>query len=690
MTVLVNNRCLHLCLQKYQPRNSILQQLYNNFIEAQKLGPNKQGNDLLLHARVKVFEFLKSKMQCSLGVNDSALASINALLKENSMISEKFSQECVWTFKCSSCGYTQVDRHTKLVVTFPNTTDDFTMPSGVFERACYKCKATGGRSQLELKRLPPCVMAHFVEGVKNKDFLKNGFVCQGKEYELCQLIQYKKNPDHFIAWIRNGNGTHWAKVDDTKNVVCKWRKGHPSFPLDQLHIAVWQRAKIYQRKSLSVESVATALAETKILESRVVKASSTVGLSEYLNDKLSLASLKDNRLLKNIGLSSSSSKDTWLRELSPQSNVLSSNVKMRGETNDVLPDSGKSLELEEGSGQKRKNTFEPYIPKKKRTSSTGISLSKDEEKTGTILENIRSPILANENKLTDASTSISHWKAMSRIGNDKQGVICDNQSDSGYSSPGSNGSCVSLPSNHCTKEENLILNEIIDTLDEIDIPQKKSDSLGLKSSLAVARGKTDLVGSLGHSNLSSVKKDTSFTNDLELSEYISKTNLDSCANLAAIKGMSSSDDGRDKLDSARRLEPCDFADIETVSNCGIDIMDEIDFLENMDLLNGATMEDSKTVTSREKNSSLKSVTSNEDNSVLSSSELNCVFEPLNLPELSAFMALELEMNKNSSTGHNFSCEDILEEIFPSKLLDKETCEQSSTSEFIDITEQTRV
>ena len=484
-------------------------------------------------------------------------------------------------------------------------------------------------------------------------------------------------------------GTHWAKVDDTKNVVCEWRKGHPSFPLDQLHIAVWERAKLYQRKSLSVESAATTLAETKISESKVVKASSTVGLSEYLNDKHSLVSSKDNRLLKNIGLSSSSSKDTWLRELSPQSNVLSSNVEVRGETKDVLPDSGKSLELEDGCGQKRKNSFEPYIPKKKRTSSAGISLSKNEEKTGTILENIRLPILAKENKLTDASTSLSHWKAMSRIGNDKQGVICDNQSDSGYSSPGSNGSCVSLPSNHCTKEENLILNAIIDTLDEIDIPQKKSDSLGLKSSLAVAKGKTDLVGSLGHSNLSSAKKDTSFTNDLELSEYMSKTNIDSCADLAAIKGMSSSD-GRDNLDSVRRVEsPCDFADIETVSNCGIDIVDEIDFLENMDLLNGAAMEDSKTIASREKNSSLKSVASNEDNSGLSSNELNCVFEPLNLPELSAFMELELEMNKNSSTGHNFSCEDILEEIFPSKLLDKETCEQTSTSEFI-ITEQTRV
>ena len=109
MTVLVNNRCLQLCLQKYQPKDSILQLLCSNFNEAQSLGP-KHGQKLLLDVRVKVFEFLKSKMQCSLGVNDSALASIIVLLKDNSMISEKFCQECEWVFKCSSCGYTQVDR----------------------------------------------------------------------------------------------------------------------------------------------------------------------------------------------------------------------------------------------------------------------------------------------------------------------------------------------------------------------------------------------------------------------------------------------------------------------------------------------------------------------------------------------------------------------------------------------------
>lgn len=55
-------------------------------------------------------------------------------------------------------------------------------------------------------RLAPCVMVHFAEGVKNKDFIKSGFACQGKQYELFQLIQYKKDPDHFIAWIRHRNG----------------------------------------------------------------------------------------------------------------------------------------------------------------------------------------------------------------------------------------------------------------------------------------------------------------------------------------------------------------------------------------------------------------------------------------------------------------------------------------------------
>ena len=50
------------------------------------------------------------------------------------------------------------------------------------------------------------MIAHFVEGVRKKDFMQSGFVCQGNSYQLCQVIQYKKNPDHFVAWVRNENG----------------------------------------------------------------------------------------------------------------------------------------------------------------------------------------------------------------------------------------------------------------------------------------------------------------------------------------------------------------------------------------------------------------------------------------------------------------------------------------------------
>jgi hypothetical protein len=288
---------------------------------------------------------------------------------------------------------------------------------------------------------------------------------------------------------------------------------------------------------------------------------------------------------------------------------------------------------------------------------------------------------------------------MSIVEKNKQSAVCDNQSDSGYSSPGSNNSCISLPSNHCTKEENSILNEIIDTLDEIDIPGNErfeKNSQKFDSSLK----KTDLVGSLlnslpcGQNNA----KETNF--NLELSDYISDTNDVSSG---------STRDKISELDSCRKLEsPCDFADTETVSNCGTDFMDEIDAI-GLDLLND-TREEESTIASRDSASSKQnSVNSasfpykiceancdtkfgNEFDSVLfleekkhlsekdlfvkavtpcesrtpdlSSNDMNCVFQPINLPELTAFMQLELDMKKHISNEQTFSCEDILEEMFP--------------------------
>ena len=110
MTVLVNNRCLHLCLGKLKLKDSILQTLCSKFITAQRFGPGRKGKALLNEVRVEVFELLKSKMQCELGKNDSPLVSLNLLLKDHPQISEKFMQEYQWSFRCELCGYVQINR----------------------------------------------------------------------------------------------------------------------------------------------------------------------------------------------------------------------------------------------------------------------------------------------------------------------------------------------------------------------------------------------------------------------------------------------------------------------------------------------------------------------------------------------------------------------------------------------------
>ena len=65
---------------------------------------------MLDEARNNVFDFLKPRMQCTLGVNDCSLTALSLLLKENVYISEKFMPECRWMFVCDVCGYKQINR----------------------------------------------------------------------------------------------------------------------------------------------------------------------------------------------------------------------------------------------------------------------------------------------------------------------------------------------------------------------------------------------------------------------------------------------------------------------------------------------------------------------------------------------------------------------------------------------------
>ena len=56
-------------------------------------------------------------------------------------------------------------------------------------------------------RLPPVIFAHFVDGLPESTPLGSyDFVYKGEEYKVSGVVQYKTNPNHFVAWIHDYKG----------------------------------------------------------------------------------------------------------------------------------------------------------------------------------------------------------------------------------------------------------------------------------------------------------------------------------------------------------------------------------------------------------------------------------------------------------------------------------------------------
>lgn len=383
-------------------------------------------------------------------------------------------------------------------------------------------------------------------------------------------------------------GTHWAEVDDARNIVCRWRRGHPSFPLDQLHIAIWERAKLFKGKFIPAEAAAKSPADAKrsVLENKVGvvidKKQSTVSLnvdsltkdlnSKDLNTSNSCLSRKFgsfNGLLKdNV---SNPSNTAPLRELDSVktrslleqtcSHTSASKTKNAGLTNQI------SKSKDRSPITKRKNAFEPYIPKKKRLLSNNCL----DSNMGITASNSEDTSLRSNDKITSASTAHLQSKEGVSVDNTvKQNNVCG--IDSGYSSPSSNSSCNSLPLSQSAKDDNINLLDIIHTLECIDFPNRNMhnlNSIELKSS-------QDVVGDLKNDSISCTDE-TIMPKDFGSFDNIPTTDRDHLLNGSM---------PRDVFNAGRKLEsPLDFPDIETVSNCGTDFMDDIDFVENMEFLN---------------------------------------------------------------------------------------------------------
>lgn len=92
--------------------NSVLRTLIESFNKAQELSltDREQSEQKLHYIREEVWNYLKPKMKCQRGVNDSPVTALPLLLRENGTVSEEMLQVYQWEFSCTTCGYQQVNK----------------------------------------------------------------------------------------------------------------------------------------------------------------------------------------------------------------------------------------------------------------------------------------------------------------------------------------------------------------------------------------------------------------------------------------------------------------------------------------------------------------------------------------------------------------------------------------------------
>lgn len=56
-------------------------------------------------------------------------------------------------------------------------------------------------------RMPDCIFLHFEQGLKGGTYEDLDFDGECGHYSFSQLIQYKRNPDHFVCWTKDHEGT---------------------------------------------------------------------------------------------------------------------------------------------------------------------------------------------------------------------------------------------------------------------------------------------------------------------------------------------------------------------------------------------------------------------------------------------------------------------------------------------------
>ncbi|EDO45488.1 predicted protein [Nematostella vectensis] len=216
LSLLVFNKSIKTLTSKISSSGSrlaTLQETYTKALDIMHMDQNK-ANNLLSDVRQSLWDYLKPKMKCKLGVNDSPVFALPLILRENSVTSQTCLQEYTWQFHCNECGFSEAIRRKKHVVTVPNTPGDFTLPEATFVKTCPKCGSHSQKSNLVYDKAPSVLFLHLVEGLRSEGYHDNEFNILDQRYRVTQFIQYKHNPDHFVCWTKQNNGK--VQMDGTR------------------------------------------------------------------------------------------------------------------------------------------------------------------------------------------------------------------------------------------------------------------------------------------------------------------------------------------------------------------------------------------------------------------------------------------------------------------------------------------
>ncbi|KAL4217895.1 Ubiquitin specific peptidase like 1 [Mactra antiquata] len=200
--------------------------------------------NILNDIREEVWKKLYTRLKCAKGKPESPVFAFPLLLSESTMVENLFRMEYRFIYKCRQCQYEESSHHTNILPTLPALPENFCINIPQHIKTCTKCGNTQDTRILQYKKLPECFLMHFTEGLPHTKF-KNLQLCyHGNNYTVTGVVEYKRSPDHFVAWLRNPADNKWMECDDLRSMFCRYKSDQPSFPSKQVHIVMWERCNM--------------------------------------------------------------------------------------------------------------------------------------------------------------------------------------------------------------------------------------------------------------------------------------------------------------------------------------------------------------------------------------------------------------------------------------------------------------